>query len=598
MSGQVFLGIDPQNKKETWIELERHVLTVAGSGAGKGSCLIIPNLMAWPHSAVVVDPKGEAAEKTITYRPGGTAAVLDPFEYADIDPKARHAFNPLDLADNADDVMMIADGLVSTVSDRDPFFDNAARTVIAGVIAFLLEKAPDKERHLANLPGLLDDLNNPNDRAQLFTLMDECRDFGGLSRKAAAYMRREGGKSDSIYTTAADHVSWLASPAMQKLLSAESSLDLRDLKRKQMTLYLVLPPRYLVTHGPFLRLFVRCALSVMWEKVGAQQKGTPCLFILDEFAALGRINDIRTAALQQGRSYGLHVWPFVIDWGQLESLYGKDGAQTFASAADAITFFGIGDPDTLDMVSHWCGPMEEQDVAQDWQTAAGRFQASEQRRVNLDAARHAPPLFSEKKRDGRTSGVGVMMNALIALGNQPVAADQKLQADLDMIRSRIGKPRYPAGLLKDMLSAAAGDVSQQLLVFFNRGGYRFIRPAPYFRYTSAKQFLPKTKTGLLSRIKHPPSIGPVKLIALTFFWWLACSIIWKSITVAETGMLIPSAIVPAVLMERYFRPTLLRLFQQPPQNNQSKPFLSEAIKVLSWVALIIGLLIFLGMWLG
>jgi type IV secretion system protein VirD4 len=43
---------------------DRHVMTIAGSRAGKGVSLIIPNLLFYKGSAVVIDPKGENARIT------------------------------------------------------------------------------------------------------------------------------------------------------------------------------------------------------------------------------------------------------------------------------------------------------------------------------------------------------------------------------------------------------------------------------------------------------------------------------------------------------------------------------------------------------
>jgi type IV secretion system protein VirD4 len=43
---------------------DRHLMTIAGSRAGKGVSLIIPNLLFYEGSAVVIDPKGENARIT------------------------------------------------------------------------------------------------------------------------------------------------------------------------------------------------------------------------------------------------------------------------------------------------------------------------------------------------------------------------------------------------------------------------------------------------------------------------------------------------------------------------------------------------------
>ena len=50
----------------------RHVMTIAGSRAGKGVSLIVPNLLLYEGSALVIDPKGENASITAGRRGFGT----------------------------------------------------------------------------------------------------------------------------------------------------------------------------------------------------------------------------------------------------------------------------------------------------------------------------------------------------------------------------------------------------------------------------------------------------------------------------------------------------------------------------------------------
>ncbi|WMS45367.1 type IV secretory system conjugative DNA transfer family protein, partial (plasmid) [Acuticoccus sp. MNP-M23] len=76
---------------------DRHLLTVAGSRAGKGTSLIVPNILFWPASVIAIDPKGELA--TITARRRGDLGkvyVLDPFEKVEGEGvKYRASYNPL-----------------------------------------------------------------------------------------------------------------------------------------------------------------------------------------------------------------------------------------------------------------------------------------------------------------------------------------------------------------------------------------------------------------------------------------------------------------------------------------------------------------------
>src|SRR5262249_12939831 len=121
---------------------DRHVCLVGGSRGGKGTTGIIPALITWPGSIVVVDPKGENATITAARRGGGSAyvdgmgqtvKVLDPFRSATVDDKLRGTFNPLDGLDphneeTIDEAGRLADAIVVTQSDsKDPYWDEAAR---------------------------------------------------------------------------------------------------------------------------------------------------------------------------------------------------------------------------------------------------------------------------------------------------------------------------------------------------------------------------------------------------------------------------------------------------------------------------------------
>ena len=123
----------------------RHVLTVAGSRAGKGVSLIVPNLILYEGSAFVVDPKGENAAITAGRRGKGTRKrgaglgqdvyVLDPF---DVSGKRRGrpvSFNPLaeldiDGEDVVEDASMFAEALI-THPEKDRHWTESAQALLA-----------------------------------------------------------------------------------------------------------------------------------------------------------------------------------------------------------------------------------------------------------------------------------------------------------------------------------------------------------------------------------------------------------------------------------------------------------------------------------
>jgi len=85
---------------------DRHLITIAGSRSGKGTSLIIPNLLNYAGSVVVIDPKGENAARTAKYRAetlGQHVVILDPFnvcaQYEGLEDEYFGAFNPLTILD-------------------------------------------------------------------------------------------------------------------------------------------------------------------------------------------------------------------------------------------------------------------------------------------------------------------------------------------------------------------------------------------------------------------------------------------------------------------------------------------------------------------
>ena len=79
----------------------------------------------------------------------------------------------------------------------------------------------------------------------------------------------------------------------------------------------------------------------------------PTLFLLDEFAALGRLEAVeRAMGLMAG--YGLQLWPILQDLSQLRALYGAR-ANTFVANAGVLQCFGVNDYETAKALSQLMG---------------------------------------------------------------------------------------------------------------------------------------------------------------------------------------------------------------------------------------------------
>lgn len=335
-----------------------HLLTLAPTRSGKGVGAIIPNLLTANRSVICVDPKGENARIAARARSRfGPVLVLDPFEVTGL-PTA--AFNPmarLDPAglDLAEDAALIADTLVYDPPGQvgEAHWNEEAKALIAGLIMQVVASDPALDCSLSRVREIL--TAPPKDFHAYLLAMQKSSAAGGLAARAA---NRHLGKSDreatGVLSSAQRHTHFLDSPRMASVLR-RSDFAFSDLKRDVATVFLVLPPERLATHARWLRLLVGQAIH---DLARAPRRGEgSVLFLLDEFAALGRLEPIERAfALMAG--YGLQLWAILQDLHQLKGLYGER-AGTFLSNAGAIQVFNVADIDTATWVSRTLGTMTE-----------------------------------------------------------------------------------------------------------------------------------------------------------------------------------------------------------------------------------------------
>jgi type IV secretory pathway TraG/TraD family ATPase VirD4 len=365
--GHVFLGTslyDPQWKVGR--PDDRHFLTLATSRSGKGVSGIVPNLIHWPGSVLVIDPKGENAAVTAKRRAemGQTVRIVDPFNVLgdlglhkprqewERDPYPVFRFNPLaevdlDALDVIEQIRRITDSLVMDTSTTNPFFDNASKKIISGVIAHVLShhSIADEDKHLGTVRDFMVSANGRD-----ITQLENNRALGGLPAAAAHALKTgsEGAAGDVLFT-AQVHTEWLDSLAMRHCL-AVSEFSLKDLKAQDVSLYLILPADMLDEHPRFLRLFVNLTVRAVSKGKKSRQ---PILFVLDEFHSLGTLPILGSAAGMIA-GYGVKLWPISQNLSQLQERYEKSW-ETFMGNASMHQVFAVNDQTTARYMSERLG---------------------------------------------------------------------------------------------------------------------------------------------------------------------------------------------------------------------------------------------------
>lgn len=344
-----------------------HLLTLAPTRSGKGVGTVIPNLLLVPRSVLVIDPKGENARVAgEARRRFGPMHVLDPFGVTGL-PSA--AYNPLgrlhpSSPDLGEDAASLSEALVVDAPGQagEAHWNEEAKALLSGLILFAVAHEDEERRTLANVREYL---TLPPERFRdLLGLMQASNAAGGLVARAA---NRFLGKSDreaaGVLSSAQRHTHFLDSPRIVAATS-RSDFSFASLRHEVASVFLVLPPNRLDAYARWLRLLVSQALAEIARDAEAGHAGQgasgatsalkdPTLFLLDEFAALGRLEAVeRAMGLMAG--YGLQLWPILQDMSQLRALYGTR-ANTFVANAGVLQTFGVNDYETAKWLSQLMG---------------------------------------------------------------------------------------------------------------------------------------------------------------------------------------------------------------------------------------------------
>ena len=311
------------------------LVTIAGTGTGKGVSQVIPTALTYPGSMVIMDTKGEIAAVTARARRemGQEVVILDPFG------KSKDALNPMEMIDPAsidapDQCNRLARMMNTNRFEADPFWGDMSQTILSGTLLFLATHIPREERSMALLHrmwGVSDHLE------EMLACMQSCELHGGAMAAAArAYTDAPDKTSGSILTTLRSHISFLTSPRSRAGLSDGWGLLKRIREGVPMTIYLRVPPHLLSSHGQLLRIWLGTILTTVAQR--AQRPEVPDLFLVDEAATLGYLDELLTAASLL-RGYGLRTWTFWQSIGQIEAIYGARASEILDNAG-TLSMFG------------------------------------------------------------------------------------------------------------------------------------------------------------------------------------------------------------------------------------------------------------------
>ena len=314
-----------------------HVMLYAPTRTGKGVGVVIPNLLAWPDSVVVLDIKRENYVATAGYRAeaGQTVHLFDPL--ASDGRTAR--FNPLAHIDRADPIQVLdelqrmAAMLFPGHARAAPCWAEAARTGFIGVGGYGAA-TPDRPFTLGEI---FRQLTAGNARARLPRIVAaRAREGRPLPGPVVAALTDFTSSSENTFASVRQSITtrmglWL-NPRIDAATSV-SDFDLCDLRRGDLSLYLGATPDNMLRIQPLYALLFQQLVDLNSRSLPAPAD-RPTLVLLDEFARLGPA-PVLAHAFAWVAGYGLRLLAVLQSPSQLRALYGPDLAE------DVMTNCGI-----------------------------------------------------------------------------------------------------------------------------------------------------------------------------------------------------------------------------------------------------------------
>lgn len=329
-----------------------YALLFAPMRSGKGVGVVVPNLLTYAGSIICTDPKGENSAVTARRRRQlGEVVTLNA-----MNPEWSDSLNPLDMVrigtfHEADDALELAKLLVMPDSSNGGHWDNRATQVLQGLILYTcLRYAETPEvRNLSKVRSLV-----ALGAEGMAPLLEDAKKLGSMSLREFLISFEKIATSDearSIFSNADKAMALWSADRPAGIISRKSTFDFRDFNRKTMTCFIMVDEEKLPIYGGFLRMMMGCAIIAMTRAKEEAPPKIPTLLLLDEAAAMGRIEPLETGVGYLA-TYARMILVFQ-DLDQLKRTYEK--ATSMIANAGCKIAFGVNDIDTARMLAESIG---------------------------------------------------------------------------------------------------------------------------------------------------------------------------------------------------------------------------------------------------
>lgn len=325
----------------------KHSFIVGRPGVGKTVLMsqIIEKIRAKQGRAVIYDFKGDYLSRFY-------------------DPQRDIIFNPLDIRskgwsifneiESVMDVDAISASLIPPAGQADPFWNDAARDVFAGILHYLYQS------------------NKRTNKDVWEAVTAPCKDIAAWLQKTKGgergYRYIEDASSKQAMSVMA--VMMQFAKAFEYMSDSDGDFSIKKWLESQQAGFIF------VTNYSDIKDTLRPILSLLVDLMGRKllslkdDYNRRIFFLLDEFGTLQKLSTI-IQLLTLSRSKGGSAWIGIQDIGQIDKLYGKELKSSIVNACGTTAMFSVSDPDTAKFLSDKIGETEYQEMEENYSMGVG-----------------------------------------------------------------------------------------------------------------------------------------------------------------------------------------------------------------------------------
>ncbi|MDW4500304.1 type IV secretory system conjugative DNA transfer family protein [Sulfitobacter sp. D35] len=331
-----------------------HALIVAPTGRGKTTGFVIPNLLTWQGSAVVLDVKGECYEASACHRAAAGDRVFR-FAPTDWETRRTHRYNPLlriyelqDPARQQMELLLLATLFLQNDNDRVQGLLKGGIDlfVAAGILAF--------QRHRPTLGEIYRIAASGGQKQKEYL----ARALEVRNPAARLIFTRLASTNNDTLTS---YVSLLMTSGLDQWqnpaiddATAVSDFDFRTIRKQPFSVYLVVQPLMVKPLAPLIRLFFSDLLSALQEKEPGPDEPWPVMILLDEFNRLGKM-PIVAESIEILRQYRGHLAIVTQTIPAIDEIYGENTRRALQGNAGIKLYLTPSDEKTVEELSKAVG---------------------------------------------------------------------------------------------------------------------------------------------------------------------------------------------------------------------------------------------------